>query len=91
MGINIIPTSKPYSQPLLKSYSKTDSLPLPVCTTVCLVILVVIILAPYPTMFIDEFNIVTRLVSGTPSNNMEFGEKFPGVFMTLIPTKSITK
>ena len=29
MGINIIPTSKPYPQPLLKPYGKTDSLPLP--------------------------------------------------------------
>ena len=79
MGINIRPTSKPYPWSLLKPYSKTDSVPLPVCSTVCLVLLVVAILVPYPTMSIDEFNIATQLVSGTPSNNMEFGEKNLGV------------
>ena len=52
MGINIIPTSKPYPGPLLKPYSKTDSVPLPVCSTVRLGLAVAAILVPYPTMSI---------------------------------------
>ena len=63
MGSNIIPTGKPYPVYDWKPYSKTDNVPLPVCTIVRLGLAVVTILVPYHTLSINEFNIATKLVS----------------------------